>query len=153
VLQWLSAAFYPGRWLYNVVYAILVVFFAFFYTAITFNPDDVAENLKKQGGYIPKVRPGKETAAYIDWTLMRLTAGGSVYLAAVCILPTVLISSFNVPFYFGGTGLLIIVGVSLDTVAQIEAQLATRHYDGIVGPKGSRIKGRRQRLGGQGPWA
>jgi preprotein translocase subunit SecY len=153
ILEWLSGAFYPGRWLYNVVYAVLVVFFAFFYTAITFNPEDVAENLKKQGGYIPKVRPGKETAAHIDWTLTRLTSGGAVYLSAVCILPTILITNWNVPFYFGGTGLLIIVGVSLDTVAQIEAQLATRHYDGVVGPRGSRIKGRRQSLGGQGPWA
>ncbi len=152
LLQWLSGAFYPGRWLYNVVYAVLIVFFAFFYTAITFNPEDVAENLKKQGGYIPRVRPGKETAAYIDWMLTRLTSGGAVYLSAVCILPTVLISNFNVPFYFGGTGLLIIVGVTLDTVAQIEAQLATKHYDGAIATKGGRIRGRRQQLGGQGPW-
>jgi preprotein translocase subunit SecY len=153
VLEWIAGAFYPGRWLYNIVYTVLIIFFAFFYTAITFNPEDVAENLKKQGGYIPRVRPGKETAAYIDWTLTRLTSGGSVYLSAVCILPTILITSFNVPFYFGGTGLLIIVGVSLDTVAQIEAQLATRHYDGSVAMKGGRMKGRRQQLGGQGPWA
>ena len=128
-----------------------MVFFAYFYTAITFNPEDVAENLKKQGGYIPKVRPGKETAEYIDRVLSRLTAGGAVYLAAICILPTVLMTEFGVPFYFGGTGLLIIVSVSLDTVAQIEAQLSTKHYDGVVGGKGSRIKGRRQELGGQGP--
>ena len=150
ILQWLAAAFFPGAWLYNVVYTILIIFFAFFYTAITFNPEDVAENLKKQGGYIPRVRPGKETASYIDWLLTRLTAGGSVYLSAVCILPTILISNFGVPFYFGGTGLLIIVGVSLDTVAQIEAQLSTRHYDGVTASAGTRIRGRRQRLGGQG---
>ena len=130
---------------------MLVVFFSYFYTAITFNPDDVAENLKKQGGYIPKIRPGKETARYIDSILTRLTAAGAVYLAVVCIMPTLLMSRYNVPFYFGGTSLLIIVGVSLDTVAQIEAQLATRHYDGLAGPKGSRVKGRRQRIGGQGP--
>ncbi len=152
-LQWLSGAFYPGRWLYNLVFAALVMFFAFFYTAITFNPEDVAEGIKKQGGYIPRVRPGKETAAYLDWLITRLTAGGAVYLAVLCILPTILISSFNVPFYFGGTGLLIIVGVSLDTVAQIEAQLATRHYDGTVAAKGTRGRGRRQQLGGgAGPW-
>ncbi len=152
ILQWLSSAFYPGAWLYNVVYTALIVFFAYFYTAITFNPEDVAENLKKQGGYIPRVRPGKETASYIDWLLTRLTAGGAVYLAAVCILPTILISNFGVPFYFGGTGLLIIVGVSLDTVAQVEAQLSTRHYDGVTAAAGTRIRGRRQRLGGQGNW-
>lgn len=151
-VEWMAAAFFPGRWLYNLVYAGLVIFFAFFYTAITFNPEDVAENLKRQGGYIPSVRPGKDTAAYIDWLLSRLTSGGAVYLAVVCVLPTLLVTEFNVPFYFGGTGLLIIVGVSLDTVAQIEAQLATRHYDGVVASKGARLKGRRQQLGGQGPW-
>jgi len=152
IIQWISGAFYPGRWLYNLVFGALIIFFAFFYTAITFNPEDVAENLKKQGGYIPKVRPGKETTAYLDWLLTRLTTGGALYLSAVCILPTVLISSFNVPFYFGGTGLLIIVGVTLDTVAQVEAQLATKHYDGAIATKSGRIKGRRQQLGGQGPW-
>lgn len=151
VIDWISAAFFPGRWLYNVVYLGLIVFFAFFYTAITFNPEDVAENLKKQGGYIPRVRPGKETAAYIDWILTRLTSAGSLYLAAICILPTMLVTQFNVPFYFGGTGLLIIVGVSLDTVAQIEAQLSTKHYDGVTATRG-RVRGRRQQLGGQGPW-
>jgi len=151
LLQWLSSAFFPGAWLYNLTYAVLIIFFAFFYTAITFNPEDVAENLKKQGGYIPRVRPGKDTAAYIDWTLTRLTTGGSVYLSVVCIIPTLLITNFNVPFYFGGTGLLIIVGVSLDTVSQIEAQLSTRHYDGVASA-GGRMKGRRQELGGQGPW-
>ena len=111
-----------------------------------------AENIKKQGGYIPSVRPGKQTAEHIDRILTRLTAAGAIYLAIVCIIPTILITQYNVPFYFGGTSLLIIVGVSLDTVAQIEAQLATKHYDGVAGPKGSRIKGRRQRLGGQGPF-
>ena len=150
-LQWLASAFFPGAWLYNLTYAILIIFFSFFYTAITFNPEDVAENLKKQGGYIPRVRPGKDTAAFIDWTLTRLTSGGSVYLSVVCVIPTLLITNFNVPFYFGGTGLLIIVGVSLDTVSQIEAQLSTRHYDGVASA-GGRMKGRRQQLGGQGPW-
>jgi preprotein translocase subunit SecY len=149
-LQWLSGAFYPGRWLYNVVFLVMIVFFSYFYTAITFNPEDVAENLKKQGGYIPRVRPGKETATYLDWLLTRLTAGGSVYLAAICIMPTLLVAN-RVPIGFGGTGLLIIVGVALDTVAQIEAQLSTRHYDGVVATKGSRIRGRRQQVGGSGP--
>jgi len=148
MLQWLSGAFAPGRWLYNVVYVVMIVFFSYFYTAITFNPEDVAENLKKQGGYIPRVRPGKETAAYLDWMLTRLTAGGAMYLAAVCILPSMLVTQMKVPFYFGGTGLLIVVGVALDTVAQIEAQLSTRHYDGVVATKGTRIKGRRQQVGG-----
>lgn len=150
VLQWVMGAFFPGRWLYNIVYAVMIIFFSFFYTAITFNPEDVAENLKKQGGYIPRVRPGKETAAYIDWLLTRLTTGGALYLSVICVIPTILVSQFNVPFYFGGTGLLIIVGVSLDTVAQIEAQLSTRHYDGVTAAAGTRVKGRRQQLGGQG---
>jgi preprotein translocase subunit SecY len=152
-IAWISGAFFPGRWLYNVVYAILVIFFAFFYTAITFNPDDVAENLKKHGGYVPKVRPGRDTAAYIAWIMDRLTAAGSVYLAVVCIIPTILMTEFNIPFYFGGTSLLIIVGVTLDTVAQIEAQLSTKHYDGTVSAKGARSRGRRTQLGGQGPWS
>jgi preprotein translocase subunit SecY len=147
VMDWLNNAFYPGRWLYNVVYAAMVIFFAFFYTGITFNPEDIADNLKKQGGYIPRVRPGKDTAAYIDWVLDRLTSAGAVYLAVVCILPTILISQFGIPFYFGGTGLLIIVGVTLDTVGQIEAHLNTRNYDGLMGPKGAKVKGRRGRLG------
>jgi preprotein translocase subunit SecY len=147
-LQWLSGAFYPGRWLYNLVYILMIVFFSYFYTAITFNPEDVAENLKKQGGYIPRVRPGKETAAYLDWMLTRLTAGGALYLGAICVLPSLLIADVKVPFHFGGTGLLIVVGVALDTVAQIEAQLSTRHYDGVVATKGTRIRGRRQQVTG-----
>jgi preprotein translocase subunit SecY len=147
-VEWISTAFYPGRWLYNLVYAGLVIFFAFFYTAVTFSAVDVAESLKKQGGYIPRIRPGTETAEYIDRLLTRLTAGGSIYLAAVCILPTILVSQANIPFHFGGTGLLILVGVSLDTVSQIEAHLMTRHYDGLAGPdqKGQRVKGRRSML-------
>ncbi len=148
VLDWLTGAFFPGRWLYNVVYGAMVIFFAFFYTAVTFNPVDVAENLKKQGGYVPRIRPGTETAEYIDRLLTRLTTGGSVYLAAVCIMPTVLMDQFGIPFYFGGTGLLILVAVTIDTVAQIEAHLMTRHYDGLAGPKGTRVRGRRTRLGG-----
>lgn len=146
VLDWVAGQFYPGRWLYNITYAGLIIFFSFFYTAVTFPPEDLAENLKKQGGYIPGVRPGNETISYIDWMLTRLTMGGALYLALVCILPSVLVSMYNIPFKFGGTGLLILVGVSLDTVAQIEAQLMTRHYDGLVGPKAQRVKGRRRLL-------
>ena len=149
VAMWLMNAFAPGRWLYNVSYIVLIFVFAYFYTAITFNADDVAENLKKQGGYIPKVRPGKDTALYIDWILNRLTAAGAAYLSMVCIIPSILVTQAHVPFQFGGTGLLILCGVTLDTVAQIEAQLNTRHYDGLIGPGAVGVK-RRQPIGGVG---
>jgi preprotein translocase subunit SecY len=135
----------PGNLAYNVVYVFLIVFFCYFYTAVTFNPVDVADNLKKQGGFIPGIRPGKKTAEYIDKVLTRITFGGAVYVSAVCVLPTILMSEFNVPFYFGGTGLMIVVGVALDTVQQIESHLLTRHYEGFTGPKGPRIRGRRSR--------
>jgi len=150
----IGAAFYPGEWLYNVTYVVMIVFFAYFYTAITFNPVDVADNLKKHGGYVPGIRPGRATADYIDHLLTRLTAGGAVYLSVVCILPTLLIAEYNVPFYFGGTGLLIVVSVSLDTVAQVEAHLLTRHYDGVTAAKSGRARHRRaleqQKKGGKG---
>ncbi|MDF1564992.1 MAG: preprotein translocase subunit SecY [Deltaproteobacteria bacterium] len=129
----------------NGLYVLMIVFFAFFYTAVTFNPVDVADNLKKYGGYIPGIRPGKKTAEYIDRVLSRITFGGSLYLAAVCVLPTLLINRYGVPFYFGGTSLLIIVGVGLDTVQQIESHLITRHYEGFTGPSGPRIRGRTRR--------
>ena len=141
----IMAALMPGAWLYNLVYVGLIIFFSYFYTAITFNPVDVADNLKRHGGYIPGVRPGKQTADHIDWLLTRLTFGGAVYLSAICILPTLLIAKYNVPFYFGGTGLLIVVGVSLQTVAEIEAHLLTRHYDGVMGKNSSRMRGRHRR--------
>jgi preprotein translocase subunit SecY len=143
VFETLSTAFMPGAWLYNLTFVALIIFFAYFYTAITFNPVDVADNLKRHGGYIPKVRPGKDTADEIEWLLTRLTAGGAVYLAAVCILPTLLIAHYNVPFYFGGTGLLIIVGVCLQTVSEVEAHLLTRHYDGVMGRDNQRARHRR----------
>ena len=133
----------PGQWFYNATYVVLVIFFCYFYTAVTFNPVDVADNMKKYGGYIPGIRPGKKTAEYIDRVLSRLTFGGSCYVAAVCVLPTFMQDKFEVPFYFGGTGLLIVVGVALDTVQQIESHLITRHYDGFTGPKGPRIRGRK----------
>ena len=118
-----------------------VVFFAFFYTAIVFNPEDTAENLRKYGGYIPGIRPGKSTADYLDFVLTRLTVLGAAYLSAICILPELLISKYAVPFYFGGTSLLIVVTVTLDTVGQIQSHLLAHQYEGLV--KKSRLKGRR----------
>jgi len=141
-MQNFANALQPTDWRYNVVYVGLIVFFAFFYTAVSFNPVDVAENLKKGGGFVPGIRPGKKTAEYIDRVLTRITCAGAVYLSAVCILPQLLQSKYNVPFYFGGTGLLIVVGVALDTVQQIESHLITRNYEGFTGPKGPRIRGR-----------
>jgi preprotein translocase subunit SecY len=146
-LQALNDAIRPGSWIYNVLYVVLIIFFAYFYTAVTFNPVDVADNLKKYGGYIPGIRPGKQTAEYIDHVLSRITFGGAVYLAAVCVLPTFVTNEFNVQFYFGGTSLLIVVGVALDTVQQIEGHLITRHYEGFTGPRGPRIRGRRLATG------
>jgi preprotein translocase subunit SecY len=139
----LSDAIRPGEFVYEVLYVLLIIFFAYFYTAVTFNPVDVADNLKKYGGYVPGIRPGKTTADYIDHVLSRITFGGAIYIAAVCVLPTVLVNRFGVPFFFGGTGLLIVVGVALDTVQQIEGHLITRHYEGFTGPRGPRIRGRR----------
>ncbi len=147
MLQRLSDQLQAGSWIYNVLYVLLIIFFAYFYTAVTFNPVDVADNLKKYGGYIPGIRPGKTTADYIDHVLSRVTFGGAVYISAVCVLPTLLITEFGVPFYFGGTALLIVVGVALDTVQQIEGHLITRHYEGFTGPRGPRIRGRRLETG------
>ncbi|MBK8482563.1 MAG: preprotein translocase subunit SecY [Proteobacteria bacterium] len=130
-------------WRYMTLYVLLIVFFCFFYTAVTFNPVDVADNLKKNGGFIPGIRPGKKTAEYIDRVLTRITFGGACYIAAVCVLPTILMTRFKVPFYFGGTSLLIVVGVALDTVQQIQSHLITRHYDGFLGQKSTKIRGRR----------
>ena len=129
-----------GSPLYNLIYVGLIIFFAFFYTAIVINPNDVADNIKRSGAYIPGIRPGKRTAEYIDRILGRLTLLGAVYVSAVCILPVLLSNQVGVPFYFGGTALLIVVGVALDTVGQIEAHLVSRQYEGFV--KGTRIRGR-----------
>jgi preprotein translocase subunit SecY len=155
----------PGMPLHDLLYVIGIIFFCYFYTAIIFNPDDVAENMRKYGGFIPGIRPGKRTAEYIDTILTRITLVGALYLAIVAILPQFLISGFkvapipfigerldsvlprfitegmNVSFYFGGTSLLIIVGVAMDTVQQVESQLIMRHYDGFM--KKTRIRGRR----------
>ena len=121
---------------------VKLIFFAYFYTAVTFNPVDVADNLKKHGGYIPGVRPGKQTSDYIDKVLTRITFGGAIYLSLVCVLPTIIMNYFGVSFYFGGTSLLIVVGVALDTVQQIEGHLITRNYEGFTGAHGPRIRGR-----------
>jgi preprotein translocase subunit SecY len=122
----------PGRMVYELLYIAFIVFFCYFYTAVTFNPVDVADNMKKYGGYVPGIRPGKKTADYIDDVLTRLTFSGAIYVSAVCVLPSILISYFNVPFYFGGTALLIVVGVALDTAGQIETHLLTRQYEGFM---------------------
>jgi preprotein translocase subunit SecY len=141
-MQTVVDALRPGNILYNVFFVVLIFFFCYFYTAIQFNPSEVADNMKKQGGYIPGIRPGKRTADYIDKVLTRLTLAGAVYVSAICVLPSILMTKFNVPFYFGGTGLLIVVGVAIDTVAQIESHMLTRHYEGFLKKSGSRVKGR-----------
>lgn len=130
----------PGHLLYNILFVGLIVFFAYFYTAVTFKTDDVADNLKKYGGFIPGIRPGQPTAEYIDYVLSRVTLGGAVYISAICVLPTFFTQTLKVPFYFGGTSVLILVGVALDTVAQIETFLLTRNYEGFM--KHTRVKGR-----------
>ena len=132
----------PGRLLYNVVYVALIVFFCYFYTAVTFNPVDVADNLKKGGGFVPGVRAGKKTAEYIDRVLSRITFGGACYISAICVLPAFLQVYFNVPFFFGGTALLIVVGVAMDTANQIESHMITRSYEGFGGGRGPRVRGR-----------
>lgn len=140
-VQRVSAAMSPGTIPYYLCYIVLIVFFCFFYAAVTFKPEDVAENLKKNGGFIPGIRPGKRTAEFIDKVLTRLTVVGAAYLSVVCVLPTILISQFNIPFFFGGTALLIIVGVGIDTMSQIESHLHMRNYEGFM--KQGRIKGRK----------
>jgi preprotein translocase subunit SecY len=171
---WMESVSEQLRWgmpLYNILYVSFIIFFCYFYTAIVFNPDDVAENMRKYGGFIPGIRPGKRTSEYLDHILGRITFGGAIYLALVAILPEFLITGFKVAplpvigpgldgflsnnnlgwiteglhlnFYFGGTSLLIVVGVAMDTVAQVEAQLVMRHYDGFTGRGGKRIRGRR----------
>ena len=144
VVEWMNAALLPGNTFYNVVYVALIIFFCYFYTAVTFNPIDVADNMKKYGGFIPGIRAGKRTAEYIDRVLSRITLGGAVYMSAVCVLPTFLQSEFGVPFYFGGTALLIVVAVALDTVQQIESHLITRNYEGFGGSDGPKVRGRRR---------
>jgi preprotein translocase subunit SecY len=171
---WMRTVAEQLRWgmpLYNVLYVTFIIFFCYFYTAIVFNPDDVAENMRKYGGFIPGIRPGKKTSEHLDHILSRITFGGAIYLALIALLPEFLMAGFKVApipvigpsldlflsennlgwiteglhlnFYFGGTSLLIVVGVAMDTIAQVEAQLIMRHYDGFTGKGGKRIRGRR----------
>ncbi|MBI5885656.1 MAG: preprotein translocase subunit SecY [Deltaproteobacteria bacterium] len=140
VMQTISASLNPGGVLYNVLYIALIIFFTFFYTAVQFNPKEVAENLKKYGGFVPGIRPGAHTADYIDMVLTRITLWGALYLALVCVLPSVLVAEFNAPFYFGGTALLIVVGVAMDTAQQIESHMLARSYDGLL--KKGKVRGR-----------
>ena len=136
----IQESLYPGRMLYNVVFVALIVFFCYFYAQIQFKTEDVAESLKKNGGFIPGIRPGENTAVYIDYVLTRLTVIGALYLSAVCLLPEILISKYSVPFYFGGTSLLIVVNVTMDTVAQIHSHLIAQQYEGLI--KKSKLRGR-----------
>ena len=140
-IQTISGMLAPGQWLYEIAQIALIVFFAFFYTAVVFNPSDVAENMKKAGGYIPGIRPGQKTAEFIEKVLSRITLSGAVYLCLIALLPSLLVRQFNVPFYFGGTALLIVVGVALDTVAQMETHLISRNYEGFM--KRGRLRGRK----------
>ena len=140
VLGAVAAVLGRGQPMFLLLYASLVVFFVFFYTAVVFNPDDVADNLKKHGGFVPGIRPGKRTAEYLDFVLMRLSVVGAIYLVAVCLLPEILISKVNVPFYFGGTSLLIVVSVTMDTITQVQSHLLAHQYQGLI--KKSKIRGR-----------
>lgn len=140
-IEYVTSWLHPGTGVYELIFVGLIIFFCYFYTAVTFNPVDVADNMKKYGGYIPGIRPGPKTSQYIDKVLTRLTFGGAVYISLVCVLPQILISRFNAPFYFGGTSLLIVVGVALDTLVQIESHMIQRHYEGFI--RTGRIKGRR----------
>jgi preprotein translocase subunit SecY len=129
-----------GSWIYDSIYALLIIFFCYFYNSVSINPDDLADNLKKSGGFIPGIRPGAPTAKYIEWIMERITLGGASFVAAISVLPDVLRRNFNVPFFFGGTSLLIVVGVALDTMGQVESHLIMRHYEGFL--KKGRISGR-----------
>lgn len=139
-MQNISAMFHPGAFLYAFSYGLLIIFFAYFYTAIVFNPVDLADNMRKYGGFIPGIRPGKNTSEFIDKILTRITLPGAIFFALIAIMPYFLMSGMNVQFYFGGTGLLIVVGVALDTLSQIESHLVMRHYEGFL--KKGRIRGR-----------
>lgn len=139
-MQRFAQSMRPGSIVYESLFVALIVFFCYFYTAITYNPVDISDNLKKYGGYIPGIRPGRKTAEFIDNILTRITLIGAIYISFICVLPSILIANFNVPFYFGGTALLIVIGVAMDTMGQIESHLITRNYEGFI--KGIRLKGR-----------
>jgi preprotein translocase subunit SecY len=138
VVQYLS----HGQPLYLVLYALMILFFSFFYTSIVFNPEETAENLKKYGGFIPGIRPGKKTAEHIDYVLTRITVVGALYLAAVCLIPEIAFSYYNIPFYLGGTSILIVVSVTMDTVAQIQSHLIAQQYEGLI--KKAKLRGARR---------
>ncbi|MEI7710953.1 MAG: preprotein translocase subunit SecY [Rhodospirillales bacterium] len=140
-VQTIAAQFAHGQPLYMLMYAAMIVFFSYFYTAVVFNPEETADNLKKYGGFIPGIRPGSATAAYFDRVLTRLTTVGGVYLVVICLLPEILISNYGVPFYFGGTSILIVVSVTMDTVTQVQSHLLAHQYEGLI--RKSRVKGRR----------
>jgi preprotein translocase subunit SecY len=140
-IQAIAGWFSHGTWVYVLVYSLTIIFFTYFYTAIVLNPTDMADNMKKYGGFIPGIRPGRKTSEYIDRILSRITLPGAVFLALIAVLPDILIRRFNVPFYFGGTSVLIVVGVALDTLQQIESHLIMRHYEGFV--RTGRLRGRR----------
>lgn len=139
-MQDFAAAFLPGHWVYSTVFALLIIFFTYFYTAIQYNPNDIAENLKKSGGFIPGVRPGRKTAEYIDFILTRITLPGAIFLSLIAVVPLHLKDALNMSFYIGGTSVLIVVGVALDTLRQLEAQLHNTNYDGFL--QRGRIRGR-----------
>jgi preprotein translocase subunit SecY len=142
-VTWLTTignALAHGQPLYMVAYASMIIFFSYFYTAVVFNPEETADNLKKYGGFIPGIRPGTNTADYFDYVLTRLTTIGAIYMCIVCLLPEILISRYGVPFYFGGTSLMIIVSVTMDTVTQIQSHLLAHQYEGMI--KKARVKGR-----------
>ena len=139
-VQWIATELGHGQPLYMALYAFMIIFFSYFYTAVVFNPQETADNLKKYGGFIPGIRPGTNTADYFDYVLTRLTTVGAIYLCIVCLLPEILISRYGVPFYFGGTSLMIIVSVTMDTVTQIQSHLLAHQYEGLI--RKGRVKGR-----------
>ena len=143
VLSTVLAYMGPGQPLHMLFYAAMIVFFAYFYTAnVSFKSDEVAENLKNQGGFIPGIRPGKKTEDYLDYVVARVLAVGSAYLAAVCLLPEVLRSQFAIPFYFGGTSVLIVVSVTMDTINQIQSHLLAHQYEGLI--EKSQLRGKKR---------
>jgi preprotein translocase subunit SecY len=141
IMETIMRMFQPGAWLYNVLYGLLIIFFTYFYTAIIFNPTDIADNLKRSGGFIPGIRPGKKTSEFLDKVLTRITLPGACFLAFISVVPFYFMSVLKISFFFGGTSILIVVGVALDTLAQLESQLQTRNYEGFL--KKGRIRSRR----------
>jgi preprotein translocase subunit SecY len=142
-MNFLSSMLSSGDWVFNIAFASLIIFFCFFYTAVTFQPVDVADNLRRQQANIPGIRPGRQTAEYIDRVVSRVTVGGALYVATICVVPSIVASAFRIPFQFGGSSLMIVVGVVLETANQIEAHLITQSYEGLTGPRATRLTARR----------